>query len=447
MVPPILLFMKRLFLLFVIAFSVVNLKAQTQYTVTAKSLNVRSFPSTTGKIVGKLSQGETVNVETVENGWATINYNGKTSYISSRHIVKQMDNSHQQDASLQEKPKKSQSQSRIQTSSNENLDSHNSINNNNHSDTYNGLAFSISTGYDFGLNDGDVGALNIEAEVGKRVNKNLYWGGGLGVAIPMSSNGNAGLPFTTNVKAYFPSSSAKVVPLVMFRTGYHLDLGESDYSSVMLQLMPGLQFPLSSKADLVIMAGYTHSILTKGGKGSYMLGFKAGINLHKGGTRLKKPLPPSHEHCYQVGIEYGMTVSSDLTAPLLAVVGSYKWSRLLSFGLGYGYGGNLDGNEYTQHRLFARGQYRMNDRRFSPIVGCDIGYFANSHTTGYFDSSNGFIVSPTVGLSLRPSANSYLDFRLGYELGPDIEDNNSYKKNSFNMSGFNFRINFTRTLK
>ena len=436
--------MKRFLLFLIVAVSMVNLMAQTTYRVTAQSLKVRSSPSTRGQIAGKLSKGEIVYVEFIENGWATINYNGKTRYISAQYIVEQTIDPQQQEITQQKEVLESQPEPQL--AGNATPIPHNYSDNNNHEDAYRGLVFGFSTGCDFGLKEGESGLFVIETEIGKRFNKNFYWGGGVGVGIPMNSSGNIGLPITTNVKAFFPSSKAKVVPLVMFRAGYHLDIDNADYSSIILQLMPGLQFPLSSKADLLIMAGYMRSIFPKGGGGN-MLGFKAGLYLHKGGTRVKKVLPPSYEHCFQVGLEPCFTYSSDLKAPLLAVIASYKLSRLLSFGLGYGFGGNLEGKEFTQHRVFARGQYRLSDRRCSSFVGCDLGYFTNKHTNGYFDSSNGFFVSPGVGLSVRSSANSYLDFRLGYELGPKVKEEKSYEKESIKMSGFTFRINFTRTLK
>ena len=59
----------------------------TSYKVTAKSgLNVRSGPSTSYGKYGALVCGAEVQVESVENGWAKISYNGKTAYVSSSYI-------------------------------------------------------------------------------------------------------------------------------------------------------------------------------------------------------------------------------------------------------------------------------------------------------------------------------------------------------------------------
>lgn len=49
-------------------------------------LNVRSGPGTNHSIVGKLKKGQKVDVLSEANGWSKINYNGKTSYISSSYL-------------------------------------------------------------------------------------------------------------------------------------------------------------------------------------------------------------------------------------------------------------------------------------------------------------------------------------------------------------------------
>ena len=57
------------------------------YKVTAKSgLNVRSGPSTSYGKYGALVCGAEVQVESIENGWAKVSYNGKTAYVSASYI-------------------------------------------------------------------------------------------------------------------------------------------------------------------------------------------------------------------------------------------------------------------------------------------------------------------------------------------------------------------------
>lgn len=53
------------------------------YIINTSALNVRSSPSTSqGSILGKLSLGDTVEVNAISQGWGKIIYNGKTGWIS-----------------------------------------------------------------------------------------------------------------------------------------------------------------------------------------------------------------------------------------------------------------------------------------------------------------------------------------------------------------------------
>lgn len=60
--------------------------AQKPYEVNAQSLNVRRGPSAKTKAEGVLHMGERVEVVEISDGWAKINYNGKTAYVSARYI-------------------------------------------------------------------------------------------------------------------------------------------------------------------------------------------------------------------------------------------------------------------------------------------------------------------------------------------------------------------------
>lgn len=57
------------------------------YTVTPKiGLNVRQGTGTETKKLGALTCGTEIQVSSVENGWAKIEYNGQTAYVSASHI-------------------------------------------------------------------------------------------------------------------------------------------------------------------------------------------------------------------------------------------------------------------------------------------------------------------------------------------------------------------------
>ena len=58
----------------------------TTKVVNTDSLNVRSGPSTSYKILGKINKGIKVQVISEENGWSKILYNNKEAYVSSRYL-------------------------------------------------------------------------------------------------------------------------------------------------------------------------------------------------------------------------------------------------------------------------------------------------------------------------------------------------------------------------
>ncbi|XCA82964.1 SH3 domain-containing protein [Exiguobacterium mexicanum] len=56
-------------------------------TVNTSILNVRSATSTTSDIVGKLTEGETVQVYTTNDNWAQIEFEGEKRYVSSTYLT------------------------------------------------------------------------------------------------------------------------------------------------------------------------------------------------------------------------------------------------------------------------------------------------------------------------------------------------------------------------
>ena len=64
----------------------------------ASNLNMRSEPSTNGAIITKLASGTAVTFYSEENGWAKVNANGKTGYVSAEYLITKgdpLDNSNQ----------------------------------------------------------------------------------------------------------------------------------------------------------------------------------------------------------------------------------------------------------------------------------------------------------------------------------------------------------------
>ncbi|MBC6973888.1 SH3 domain-containing protein [Bacillus sp. Xin] len=60
----------------------------SNYTVTADVLHVRSGASTSHDIISRVYEGQKLNVVTEENGWFKINHNGKTGYVSGQFVSK-----------------------------------------------------------------------------------------------------------------------------------------------------------------------------------------------------------------------------------------------------------------------------------------------------------------------------------------------------------------------
>lgn len=63
------------------------LASTATYQVTSKSgLNVRTGPGTGYSKLGTLAFGAAVNTESIQNGWATIQYSGRTAYVCADYI-------------------------------------------------------------------------------------------------------------------------------------------------------------------------------------------------------------------------------------------------------------------------------------------------------------------------------------------------------------------------
>lgn len=60
----------------------------TNYVVQVNTeLNVRSKPKADAMFVGKLRNGTQVDVTTISEGWAAIDYNGNICYVTAKYLV------------------------------------------------------------------------------------------------------------------------------------------------------------------------------------------------------------------------------------------------------------------------------------------------------------------------------------------------------------------------
>lgn len=333
-----------------------------------------------------------------------------------------------------------------------------------------GLDFSVDAGYNIATKGGG-GSISAEIGIGKRFNKNFYWGIGSGAFIP-TDEGDPQIPVTSDFKVYFPLKSTSLTPGAIIRAGYvfntagDITVGTGKHATtiempdnIMIQVMPSLSIPLSKRVDFNLAVGYTHFIPTKsGGDGSGAFTIRTGFSFHK--SPISKPKVPTRERGLQMTLEGGKVGFGDdeYDGGSGALVLTYKFNPHVS--LGVGFGADVvsafkqdgvkslqirdDGNVYQSVRnidmdtpafkVFLRGVYRLTDKRLSPIAACDGGmrFYSFDDIYGYRDdegsvervlgtpSSVGFYVSPSVGISMRTTNNSYLELKAGYSIAPNI---------------------------
>lgn len=372
-----------------------------------------------------------------------------------------------------------------------------------------GLDFSINAGYNAGVGDMKGSSfLPLEIGIGKQFHPNLYIGVRSGAWVAVSDKATAQIPIMSDFKVMFPSSSeGKLKPIINARFGYLLNTeggkeievedGEGgtitakseSVDMIVMELMPGVQIPISKTADFILSAGYTHGFATKGGGGGGFFSVKTAINFHKRDT--KRP-PREKVETRDKGLQYtieGVANNRTQFGGGGNLVFTYKLNPHISIGAGGGYHAfspynqKSDGDDYIQyiergveHKLcyqsdiqmynfFARGNYRLTDRRFSPMATMDIGvrkYNIDEDFYGYKENlyevlgfpSTSLYVAPAIGVSIRTTKNSYFEFKLGYNIGSNVKakkvadfENDVYVSTpSKNMSYGFFSIGFTHTL-
>lgn len=361
-----------------------------------------------------------------------------------------------------------------------------------------GLDFSISLGPDVTFNNGKGSArFGTEIEGGKKFNKNFYFGVGLGVS---AGNGNTSIPLFGSLRTFFPVDNSRVTPTLLFQGGYSFITGDGGGSGRIV-LMPGLQLPVNNKVDFNCGMGYLGYF--GNGASSHGFGIRVGFGFHKPTDGIFTPAPTRDN-----GLEYAfdLTLKSPWDENRIGLTGDlligYKMNPNLSFGVGYSLGQieapystyeeeatNADQSdahptyskettsEYLmQHSLFVRGKYRLNDNKFSPFASVDVGwhFFKWNENAGQYGLQNGWgldkdklrkvglFLTPAVGGSLRVAPNSYLEFKIGYEIATKAIGNtetewvksgryNSYYRRTVQkgktLSGMIFDVGFVHTLK
>lgn len=378
-----------------------------------------------------------------------------------------------------------------------------------------GLDFSISAGYNAGVGDMKGSTfLPLEFGLGKQFHPNLYVGMRSGAWVAISDKASAQIPIMSDFKVMFPGATeGKLKPIINARLGYLLNIeGDKEIKAndgmggtisttikscdmIVMEIMPGIQIPLSKTTDFILSAGYTHGFATKsgGGSGGYF-SVKTAFNFHKRDTKKAKALREkvdTRDKGLQLTIE-GELNNRERTGGGGNLVLTYKINPHISVGLGGGYHAfspfNKDGediqyaNKYSyydsslsetqyaykgspeMYTFFARGNYRLLDKRLSPIGTIDLGmrkYKWNDEYEPYGYElkeylkapGSSFFVSPAIGASLRTTKNSYLELKVGYNIASnlkaqkygDFEKDVYYSTKSKSMSYGFISIGFTHT--
>jgi len=324
-----------------------------------------------------------------------------------------------------------------------------------------GLDLNVELGPDFGLQKGGGTAFAAKLDVGKKFNKNFYFGVGGGIT---TGGGATSFPVFGTLRTYIPSESTKIIPTATLRGGYAFN-GDCPFVS----LAPGMLFPISSSIDLTAGVEYTASFAS--GQTGHSLGVHIGLGLHKSANSVKKPWAQTREKGLQYVIDGGAKFGEYILAGG-SILAMYKCSPNISFGAGLGYyAGSIDAaNDICDYdeieggcfNLFLRGKYTLNDNRVSPFVSVDLGtrlplkeetVYANHYELMYNGSTYGVkaaevkpmvFVTPAVGLSLQVAGNSWVDFKAGYDISSAAVkvEKGSAKK----ISGLTVGISFTHTM-
>lgn len=78
--------MKRIFLALILSVATISVAFAEVYQVTATKLSVRTASTANAKVIGSLTKGMEIEVEYFDNGFAKIDFMGKTGYVNSRYL-------------------------------------------------------------------------------------------------------------------------------------------------------------------------------------------------------------------------------------------------------------------------------------------------------------------------------------------------------------------------
>lgn len=322
-----------------------------------------------------------------------------------------------------------------------------------------GLDFSVEAGPLFTLNSGGATSFNANVEVGKKFNKNFYFGVGGGISVFGESTS---FPIKGMFRAFMPSHKTKVLPYIGVGGGYAI----SDAGCPFVELAPGVLIPISPCVDL--KAGISYNASFGDGYTAHGLGVHVGLNIHSStaaSNKPKKPWAPTRKQGLQYVIELAAREPwnfTDAGTVGLNVLGMYKWDDNISFGVGLGYGDGHFPYKYDKYdrtdaypskyyNVFVRGKYRMSENKIAPFASVDLGahFLTDEHEAGNYQIHDNIgkgtvlFAIPAVGVSFKVAGNSYIDVKAGYELATSPVKGDKF---SGKMPGINIGVSFTHTM-
>lgn len=327
-------------------------------------------------------------------------------------------------------------------------------------DGHRGLDYSFDLGPYFGLQKGAGTSFRANLGIGKKFNKNLYFGISAGLS---TNKGNNEWPIMANLRTFMPSHKTKVLPYIGIGGGYAFTSGDG---VPLVELTPGVQIPITPSID--INAGLSYVAGFQSGQTSHTLGVHVGMDFHRGTGVKKKAWKPTREKGLQYVVDVAGRGISDNIGIALDAMAMYKWDHNISFGAGIGYGNGSFSYEYrgksygidssidTDYlNLFVRGKYSLSDEnKVTPFVSVDLGTHILSNGHYEEDNFNGEVdikdnkailfVTPAVGLSFKVAGNSWVDVRAGYEFSSAaVKTGDGFTSKT---SGIAVGISFTHTL-
>jgi len=309
-----------------------------------------------------------------------------------------------------------------------------------------GLDLNIEVGPAFSLQKDGGTSFAAKLDIGKKFNKNFYFGVGGGI----TTGGGSSYPIFGTLRTYLPSVNTKIIPTAAIRGGYSINT-----DCPFVAIAPSVLFPISGCVDL--SAGVEYTAGFKDGSTAHSLGVNVGLSLHKSANSVKKPWAPTRERGLQYVIDASTkspwSMGKDNGNINFNIAAMYKYDNNISFGLGVGFGGgrwpydekysdNANVNP-TFYDFFLRGKYRLNAEKISPFASVDVGMRMLEEMDD--NKSSVVYVTPAVGVSFKVAGNSYIDVKAGYEIGSSaVKESDGIKAKSCN--GIAIGVSFTHTM-